>query len=76
MTDTPPEIEKLFRERLMALTGEQRLRMAASMFDSACRMVIASLPLDLPPAERRERLIERLYGIGSSGWPQPAPRPS
>jgi hypothetical protein len=65
MTDTTPEMEILFRERLMARSGEERLRMASSMFDSARRMILASLPPGLSPAEQRMRLYERLYGSES-----------
>lgn len=36
--------------------------MSVEMFDAARRMVLASLPADLPEAERKRRLFERLYG--------------
>jgi hypothetical protein len=62
MTDTPPEIEEMVRVRLMALSGAERFRMGAQMFEAARRMVLASLPPDLTAAERKRRLFERLYG--------------
>jgi hypothetical protein len=62
MTDTPPEIAEMVRARLMALSGAERFRMGAEMFDAARRMVLASLPTDLSEAERKCRLYERLYG--------------
>ncbi len=62
MTDTPPEIARLVREKLMALSGEERFVMGAQMFESAREMVLASLPRDLSSAERRRQLFQRLYG--------------
>jgi hypothetical protein len=68
MTDTPPEIAEIVRARLMALSGAEGFRMGAEMFEAARRMVLASLPADLPQAERRRRLFERLY---SESQPMP-----
>ena len=62
MTDTPPEVAEMVRARLMALSGAERFRMGAQMFDAARRMVLASLPTDLSESERKRRLFERLYG--------------
>ena len=50
MTDTPPEVERMLREKLMARSGEERFVMGALMFDSAREMVKASLPQGLPEA--------------------------
>jgi hypothetical protein len=63
MTDTPPEIAEMVRARLMAKSGAERFRMGVEMFEAARRMVLASLPVDLPDAERKRRLFERLYGM-------------
>ena len=63
MNDTSPEVEKLYREMLMARSGEERMLMGALMFDAAREMVIASLPKDLPPMEFKRRLFERIYGF-------------
>ena len=62
MTDTPPEIAEMVRARLMALSGAERFRMGAEMFEAARRMVLASLPADLTETERKRRLFERIYG--------------
>jgi len=70
MNDTAPEIEELLRRRLMALSPEERLRMAAASFDVARRIVLASFPPGLTPLEVRRRLYERLYG-----GPNPYERP-
>jgi hypothetical protein len=61
MTDTSPEIAEMVRARLMALSGAERFRMGAEMFEAARRMVLASLPADLPQVERKRRLFERVY---------------
>jgi hypothetical protein len=62
MSDTPPEIAEMVRARLMALSGEERFIMGARMFDSARRMVLASLPEGLSETERKRQLFNRLYG--------------
>jgi len=62
MTDTSPEIAEMVRARLMALSGAERFRMGAQMFDAARRMVLASPPAGLTEIERKRRLFERLYG--------------
>ena len=62
MTDTSPEIAEMVRERLMALSGAERFRMGAEMFDAARRMVLASLPPGLPEIERKRLLFRRFYG--------------
>ena len=63
MNDTPPEVERLVREMMMARSGEERLLMGSAMFDAARDMMIASLPKNLPPLEFKRRLFERLYGF-------------
>jgi hypothetical protein len=62
VTDTPEEIQRILREKIMALSGEMRFIMDAQMFDSACEMVKASLPRDLSETERRRLLFKRIYG--------------
>ena len=62
MTDTPPEIDRMVRDRLMALSGDELFLMGAQIFDSACEMVKASLPPGLSKAEQRRQLFKRLYG--------------
>ena len=65
MNDTPPEIERMFREKLMARSGEERFVMGALMFDAARAMILASFPPGLSQAEVRRRLCERIYGADS-----------
>jgi hypothetical protein len=62
VTDTSPEIAEMVRARLMALSGAERFRIGAQMFDSARRMVLASFPPNLTETERKRRLFHRLYG--------------
>ncbi len=65
MTDTPLEVERMFRRRLMARSNEERFLMGALMFDAARAMILASFPKDLTEAELKFRLCERLYGHDS-----------
>ena len=60
MTDTSPEIAELFRQKLMARSGEERFLMGVRMFDAAHAMALASLPAGLLPEELK--LYQRLYG--------------
>lgn len=68
MTDTPPEIARMVREKIMALSGEMRFIMGAQMFDSAMEMAKASLPPELPIAEQRRRLFKHTYGKELDAW--------
>ena len=62
MTDTPPEIAALVRERLMARSNEERFIMGVRSFDAARELVLASLPAGLAPMELKRQLFQRLYG--------------
>ena len=62
MTDTPAEIERMLRNKIMARSGQERFMMGAQMSESAREMVKASLPPGLSEAEQRRRLVERFYG--------------
>jgi len=62
MTDTPPEIDRMLRDKIMKRSGEERFIMGAQMFDSALEMVKASLPRGLSEAEQRWQLFKRIYG--------------
>jgi len=62
MTDTPPEIERLLRERMMARSGEERFVMGAQMFDAARAMAAAALPAGLSEEERKRMLFRQIYG--------------
>lgn len=62
MNDTPPEVERLFRDRLMACSGAERMAMGSRMFDVARKMILASLPPNLSEVEKKILLCQRLYG--------------
>jgi hypothetical protein len=62
MTDTPSEIDRMVREKIMARSGEERFMMGAEMFESACEMLKASLPPGLTKTEQRRLLFKRIYG--------------
>ena len=61
-TDTLPKIERMIRDKIMALSGEERFIMGAQMFDAAREVVKASLPPGLSEAEQRRQLFKRRYG--------------
>lgn len=62
MNDTSPEIEKILRERLMALSNEERFLMGCRSFDAARAMVLSSLPKVLSSQEWKRRFYRRFYG--------------
>ena len=65
MNDTTPEIDALFRSMLLQRSGEQRLRMACSMFDTAKALATASMgekQPDISQADLRQALFSRFYG--------------
>jgi hypothetical protein len=62
MKDTLPEIERLVRDKMMALSGEVRFMMGSQMFDSAREMMKASLPKNVSETERRRLLYKRIHG--------------
>ena len=62
MNDTPPEIARIVRDKIMARSGNERLAMGNQMFEAARAMVLASFPPDLSEIEIKRRLCIRLYG--------------
>lgn len=62
MNDTPPEIAKMVRERLLARSGDERMQMGSQMFEVARAMILASFPPGMSAIETKRRLCERLYG--------------
>jgi hypothetical protein len=62
VTDTPREIERMVREKIMARSGEERFIMGSQMFDAAREVVKASLPKELSETDRRRLLFKRIYG--------------
>lgn len=62
MNDTAPEIARIVRDRLLALSGAERVRMGSQMFDDARKVVLASLPDGLSELEIKRHLCQRFYG--------------
>jgi hypothetical protein len=62
MTDTTPAMQKLYHEKLMERSNEERFMMGIRSFDVARTMVLASLPPDLDETETRVQLFLRFYG--------------
>lgn len=61
MNDTSSKIEEIMADGLRRLSGEERLRMGASMFDTAKRLVIASIAAT-DETDMRMRIFLRFYG--------------
>lgn len=68
MTDTPPEIAELVRQKIMARSAEERFMMGVRAFDAARAMVLASLPAGLAPDELKRQLFQRIYGQPLPSW--------
>ena len=65
MRDTTPEMKKRFHLMLRQKTGEERLRMGCSMYETAKRLVVSSILDKDPnasPAELRRQMFLRFYG--------------
>ena len=62
MNDTMPTVERLVRERHAAMTGEERMRIAASLYESARTIIASSLPTGLTVEQRRYAIAKRVYG--------------
>jgi len=62
MSNTSPEMEEMVAEHCRRMTPEVRLRIAASMFETARVIVESSLPATLTGRERRPAFARRMYG--------------
>jgi hypothetical protein len=60
--DTSPHIAKVYHEKIMALSGEERMMMGIEMRRTARDMVLASLPPELSETEKKVQLFLRFYG--------------
>ena len=60
MSDTPPEVDELYRRLLLRRSPEDRLRMACRMFSTACALARAGMPA-ASGAQVRRQLFVRLY---------------
>ena len=65
MKDTSVEMEQRFRRMILARSGEDRLKMGCSMYETAQTLVVASLKAKTPPLTRedlRRAIFLRFYG--------------
>jgi hypothetical protein len=65
MKDTPPEMDARYRDMLMQLSGEERLKMGCTMRETARAFVEASIREQDPQATSkaiRKGLFLRFYG--------------
>ncbi|HMN47068.1 MAG TPA: hypothetical protein PKE27_20995 [Povalibacter sp.] len=56
-----PEFEAMVDERYRRMTPDERIRIAASMYDMARAIVLSSLPPELSRRERRLAFARRFY---------------
>jgi len=62
MIDTTTEAEKIQSELFGKMTGDERMKIASDMFDTARALVLASLDKNLNDKEKRKALFLRFYG--------------
>jgi len=61
VSDTPPFIEHIYRQKIMEKSVEERLTMGSCMFDAAREMVLSSFPQNMSLQEKRKSLFLRFY---------------
>ena len=62
MKDTSTAVERLVSAHHAAMTSEERMRIAASLYETARAMIDSSLPTNLTIEQRRYAIVKRLYG--------------
>lgn len=62
MNDTSAEIAELLNEKWKQRTPQERTKTASLMFVSARKIVLATMPKNLPEAEQKRYIYERTYG--------------
>jgi hypothetical protein len=60
-SDTDPKTATVYREMLMRRTPEERFMMGLQMCELARATVLASLPPDLSPVDRKIAILRRYY---------------
>jgi len=61
VNDTSPELEAMVDEHYRRMTPDERVRIAASMYETARAIVLSSLPPELSRRERRLAFARRMY---------------
>jgi hypothetical protein len=77
MNDTCPNVEAMIRERYEQMTPDERVNIAAGMFETARAIVLSSLPPNLSRREQRLAVARRFYAgelpeaalIAHAEWP-------
>lgn len=77
MRDTSPKMKAMIRERYRQMTPDERVEIAAGMFETARAIVISSLPKTLSRRDLRLAVARRLYGnelpeaalVAHAEWP-------
>ena len=62
MIDTSDTVARLVAEHHASMTAEERMRIAAALFETARAIVESSLPAGLTREQRRYAVAKRLYG--------------
>ncbi|MGD9597510.1 MAG: hypothetical protein AB7G76_03960 [Steroidobacteraceae bacterium] len=62
MIDTTPEMAQRVAERHAAMSVEERVRAAASMYETARAIVEASIPAEIQGEARHYAVLKRFYG--------------
>ncbi len=65
MIDTHPDVAVRFRELMMSKTGQERLLMGCSMYDTAKQIVLSAIRNHQPgitDAELKREIFLRFYG--------------
>jgi hypothetical protein len=52
----------MLRDRYAQMTASERVMLAITMFETAQRIVLSSLPRNMPDRERSRELCRRFYG--------------
>ena len=61
MSDTSPEFKAMVDNCYRRMTPDERVKIAAAMYDAARAIVLSSLPPGLSRRERRMALARRFY---------------
>jgi hypothetical protein len=61
VNDTSPEFEAMVNERYRRMSPDERVKIAASMYDAARAIVLSSLPPGLSRREKRLAFARRFY---------------
>ena len=69
MIDRSAENAQAVRDRIMILSGEERMIIGAQMFDRFRERIRASLPPGLSETEQRRELFKRIYEEDLPDWP-------